>query len=130
MYSSEMVTSELEYFSGWKRDDPKGFTVGYVLRKLPARINTGDGRGTFQLFMMHEGSRGYSFGYAKPEFGKFSVTSNDTNTGYLLDECTADTPENAICALASGLFIQDILKLKKSESIKLSPSHSSIETAR
>lgn len=107
MYSSEMVTSELEYFSGWKRDNPGGFSVGYVLRKLPARITTSNG--TFTLFMMHEGSRGYSFGYAKPELGKFSVASNDPNTGYLLDECTADTPENAICALSSGLFIKDIL---------------------
>lgn len=107
MYSSETITSELEYWSGWKRDNPKGFTVGYVLRKLPARISTD--QGTFQLFMMHEGNRVYSFGYAKPEFGKFSVASNDTNTGYLLDECTADTPEAAICGLASGLFINDIL---------------------
>lgn len=103
--SSWQLTQELQKLSGWEPDaydkfkSQTGFSLGYLLRKLPSVI---DGE------RMH-----YDLYLRKWSDGTWSAYYNsDVRASLDAPDADADTPEDAACKLAIELFKQGILTNK------------------
>lgn len=92
---------------GWRKGDIPAYDLGYLLRRLPANFNTGDARGSFELFIKKT-SREYFAGYNKPELGKWLY---DQNHAVWEHPCGADTPEDAAAKLAIELLKQKVIEV-------------------
>ncbi len=82
--SSKELSDELFQLSGWPQDCDSGYSLSYLLRKLP------DGYGLVRIKIDH--------------WVLFEVKTMQTQNGE-----RAETPENAACALCIKLWRQGVL---------------------
>jgi hypothetical protein len=95
--SSSDVSLELRKLSGWQYDQFGGYSLGYLLRKLPAHILSAKHEEQTWLFVERDDD-GYGAGYQTVEGKTWELY------------CVADNPEDALAKLAIELFKQGVLK--------------------
>lgn len=104
------LTEELRKFSDWQPDAHNkfsaqvGFSLGYLLRKLPPEIDFNDD--IYKLTVDRQSRKMWRSSYARAlenRKGRGLVQS------WKFKSCQADTPENAACKLCVELFKQGIL---------------------
>lgn len=112
------LCKELYELSGWEIEPldennwdflesaPK-YPLGYLLRKLPAKIDINDGDHIYKLTIDRKSESVWRASYSKD-------IANRKGRGLVKDWkyklIDADTPENALCKLAIELFRQGVLK--------------------
>lgn len=103
--SSADLANKLKGMSGWEFDQVQGYSLGYLLRKLPRMFDYNQ-QAVFLELVPLVTSDDWHIAYVTTRGG--NPKANKTHYTDLF-EFRADFPENAACLLAIKLFEQGVL---------------------